>query len=403
MTALTRGLVMLLGVVQSVLIARGLGVEGRGILAALVGFSFILVQFATLGLSTAGPWLLARNRTDRHAIAASVLWVAVGAGSVALMVGAVIALVLPAVVNGAGALSFGLALAAIPALLLIQVVPGILLGEDRMATFNVLALLTAAVPTAAVALLFAWTDPELEGLLAVTLGANTLVALIGIGVAVGRAAFQRPDRDVARRLVAYGLRVYAASVLAFLVLRIDVLFLNGIAGAEAAGYYAVAVSFADALYVVPFAIGLTLFARVAGLTGVALTRAALVRTVPAFAVLCVVAALVIGPVVRLLYGDAFGEAASYFALLAPGVFALGTASIISQHYAAVGFPVRLTIGWLAALVLNIALNAALLPVVDPRAVSVISSVTYLLVLAVHVDTFRRDLRPARETEDDTSD
>ena len=55
----------------------------------------------------------------------------------------------------------------------------------------------------------------------------------------------------------YGLKAYVASLLAFLVLRIDVLIVQSIRGPEDAGYYSVAATVADQIYILPAVVGVS--------------------------------------------------------------------------------------------------------------------------------------------------
>jgi len=69
----------------------------------------------------------------------------------------------------------------------------------------------------------------------------------------------RVDTGLARRMFAYGFRVYLAIVLSYLVVRFDLLLVNGYLGEAQAGIYGVAATLADGMFVLPMVISLNLF------------------------------------------------------------------------------------------------------------------------------------------------
>ena len=54
-----------LNVVGTVIMARALGVEGRGAVAVAFSLTLLIVQFGTLGMVTANPYFVARDADAR--------------------------------------------------------------------------------------------------------------------------------------------------------------------------------------------------------------------------------------------------------------------------------------------------------------------------------------------------
>jgi O-antigen/teichoic acid export membrane protein len=91
--------------------------------------------------------------------------------------------------------------------------------------------------------------------------------------------------------------------------------------------------------------------------------------------------------VRLLFGDSFAPAASLFQLLAPGIFALGLAAVLSHHFAGEGYPLPAVLAAGIALALNIALDVLLLRPLGLREASIASSTAYVVFLALQSRLF----------------
>jgi O-antigen/teichoic acid export membrane protein len=73
---------------------------------------------------------------------------------------------------------------------------------------------------------------------------------------------------------------------------------------------------------------------------------------------------------------------------------LGAQSVISNYVAGRGQAPRVVSAWLSAAVLGIGLDLIVIPLAGIVGAAVVSSLSYLVVLGMHVRALR-DLRPAR--------
>ena len=86
----------------------------------------------------------------------------------------------------------------------------------------------------------------------------------------------------------------------------------------------------------------------------------------------------------------FADAVDLYYWLAPGVYALGLASILAQHYAGRGSPPVLIAIWAVGLIVNLAINLIWLEAEGTYIASLSSSVAYGLVLLLLLAVFIRD-------------
>ena len=102
-------------------------------------------------------------------------------------------------------------------------------------------------------------------------------------------------------MIPFGLKSYMSCLLAYLVIRSDMLLVNYFLGTAAAGVYSIAAQVADNLLLIPATIGLILLPRIASeaprnqsaVTARVTRHAALVMTV-----LCATAWFLVGPVAQ---------------------------------------------------------------------------------------------------------
>src|SRR3954454_2645754 len=122
----TKAVVMALNVITSAIVARALGPGGRGSVAVALSITMLLVQFGTLGMTTANPYFVAQDRAARGRLVANSLALAVGVGALLIGVGFFLKGVAPTVARGLDWTQVALALAAIPVTLAVQFLRSIL-------------------------------------------------------------------------------------------------------------------------------------------------------------------------------------------------------------------------------------------------------------------------------------
>lgn len=384
----TRVLVLASGVGASVVIARTLGAEGRGAIAVVFALTLLLVQLGTLGLPSANTYFTATHPADRPAVVANAVWATVGLSVVLALVALAIRALAPSVLQGVDDAAFALALAGLPAILGYQLLQGVLLGEGRTVAYNVVDAAAAVATFAGICVALIALDGAETAAVAVLVGGR-VVALAAVALVLRGDLFARPRPALLRRMLVYALRIHVAAVLAYLVIRLDLLLVNGYLGPEQAGFYAVAIALADALNVIPAVIATNLFARVSRGLGDDATASVFRFVALVYGAVCVLAALVAAPLISLLYGGAFAPAAELFWALAPGLLCLGLLNVLAQHFAGRGFPLEAMLVWFAGLALNLAINLLWLER-GTIVASIASSAAYALLLVLHMRMFARD-------------
>ena len=144
-----------------------------------------------------------------------------------------------------------------------------------------------------------------------------------------------------------------------------------------------AAQISDVLAIVPQSIALVLFPRLVRERENRWeeTRRAALTTGAVMVVVCGVAAVVGGPVIRLLYGASYAPSANVLRIMLPGVVCLAVANIISQYLGAEGNPRILLAVWGGAAALVLGLSLLLVPNHAGAGAAAALSVTYALVLA----------------------
>ncbi len=393
MTLSARGVAIGVALVSSVITSRWLGPEGRGVLMTLSVITGIALQFGNMGLHSGNVYFAAREPDARGRILGNTLWLSIALGLATGFLALGVAAARPDWVAGIPMALILVTVAALPFQFMIFFFQNTLLGMDEVKAFNlfeigqrVLAFLLVAV--------------YLTVLAGGAAGTVVLLSIVGVLGGIGSAVYCRLrvpfvwgfDRQLFLRMIRYGGKVYLACLFSFMVIRSDLLLVNYYLGTASAGVYSIAAQIADVLLLVPVTVGMILLPRIAAagtedpeaVTARVTRHAALIMSV-----LCIAAFFLVGPVVRLLYGQPFEGAIEPTRWLLAGVWAIGLNGILMNHFAGKGLPWGIVAIPLAGLALNVGLNVTLIPSFGLVGAAAASTAAYMLMFGLALTWFVR--------------
>lgn len=382
---------LVLALLTAVVIARQLGPSAQGTFAVAYSLTLLLAQVGSLGLASANPYFAARERQLLPRIVGNSLWFSAGLGLALVAVGAAIKVFAPGLLEGLGWTPLAVTLAGLPGALAAYFLQSVLLGEGRMIAYNAVEAGQALFTLVAVIAAFAIFGVGITGAL-VAIGAGRYIAAAVYLVLLARPVQpdRRFDRRLARQMLSYGFRVYVAIVLSYLIVRFDLLLVNGYLGSREAGIYSVAATLADGMFVVPMVIGLNLFPRVARGDPTKASAEVFRSVAVLYGLFCLATIPVAGPAIRTFFGEQYSGATSLYYWLLPGIYAFGMLTILSSHFAGRGFPRRAMQIWILGIGLNVVLNVLFLPGRGAYVAAITSSISYIILLALHMWLFSKE-------------
>lgn len=384
-----------LGMAFGIVVSRTLGPAGKGMFALVATVLQIAQVAGNLGFYRSNLYYAGHRPADRARLAANSLLIAglAGTGTAVLFY-----YLLTATGPGRGILGevpvalLGAALLVTPSYFYIQYAQGILLGMGQLFLSQVID----------VAVRFCL----LVGSLVVTVGLHLgifgvvwqWVSLLSIeavvyAVAVYRCVGPSPlpfDGALFRSMVMYSIRTYGATLLAFVLSRMDFLYVHGTLGESQAGIYSVAMQAVDVLSYVPLAVSAQLIPHIARESEDAgLTCRATRMLILVMLVLVAVIALGAWPGLLILYGRAFVPGAPAMLAILPGALVLSVQTLLAGDLAGRGYPSFLVWVWVPALLLE----GAALPLAVPRwgltGAAMVTSTAYLLTCVLTIGYFLR--------------
>jgi len=382
---------LLISVATSILLARALGPEGRGVYAVAMLLPAMVVSFGHLGLGTASTYLIARKKYSPTSVFATNLGFIVIVGALGLGAGAIAILLLAdSALAGAphGLLWLGLAL-VLPDLA-ISYTRYILLGLSRIPRYNAVYVAQRVLSLCFLIIALVALGAGVKGAVVAAVSARWLAAAIS-ALLTARAVMAtegrfRFDIKCAKEALAYGVKFHLGGIVAFLNLRLDLLLVNSFLGVTQVGLYTVAVGLVEKLWLLPQAASAVLFPRIASEDDEARKgriTSTIVRNVLLISVVSGGIIVLIGRwLIPVLYGGHFrGSVGALYALMTGAVASSGS-RVLGNDLAARGHPMLNTYFGIAALALNLGLNLWWIPFAGIAGAAWASSCSYLLLFVL---------------------
>lgn len=352
--------------------ARALGPEGRGLLAAIVVPLTLAPWLVSFGLGTYAAKEAARGRPIREIVGT--------VGAVLCAVGAAMALAGIPIANvlagGRSIVSTYLRIGffLLPVILFSGLLVSVANGLQRWRALIAAQLAQPVVILVGVIVLFAGDRLTVKSAAILTLASSVspILPVAHILRGVGRPRF---DRRVARESILFGIRAWVGGLGSIANARLDQLLMIRLVSERTLGLYVVATNTVGFSSILTGASASAIFPRVAaGERGLA-TRS--VRTILlVVGALGVLAAALVVPLLRGLYGSRFTDAAPMVWVLLAANLPLAGATILGTVLTSSGRPNASAISEMAALAITIPGLIVLLPVLGGIGAAVVSLIAY---------------------------
>ncbi len=389
-TYLFSSLTLVANLVTGIVIARALGPSGRGITVALTTVSQLIGFVFALGAAQSLSYFIARRPEDGPNLLTT--WL-LGLFPLALVAVGLAQLLLPVVFpNDDQAVTIGRwFMFTIVVVVGLELNYGLLLGRQDFLVYNVLRFAQPLV--VAITFVVLWVADRLtveSALVVSTLGAGLILA-VGMARSVRSIGVGRFDRALGRSSAWFGIRGQGSLVAANVTARLDVAMLPAFVSSASVGLYSVATNVSLIVY--------QLSNTFAGLVLPAAARdpergpykviGSLWASLAIAGLLALALALLAQPLLGLVYGDDFREAAESLRLLLPGAVLFAGASILNAGIYAAGRPFTATLTQVLGMVVTVAGLAIFLAGGGITAAALVSSASYAAVFLAALIAYKR--------------
>jgi len=394
----------LFGVGSAVIFARGLGTDGRGLLALAMLVPTLSGTFCRMGQDTVNATFGGLYKNQRSALFVQTLLATLVGGSISVLVIYAFYNWLPVdrgQFSRVSPMAVGLSCLIAPIMILSHSLLGLLRGVGKIKAAALLHLATGG-SLFVFAVVFVLLIPSgVEG--------GLLANILSLLVVVPGAVYLLREYVTLRlsvltkalmlRSVTFGFQTSLATFSGYLIYRLDQGMLGYMVSAGQLGLYAVAVGLAERGRLIPKSISVVFLSRLSNELAQRQKHTAVVfrRTLTISILSVMLMGVVGGPAILLLFGWEYIGSIIPFLVLLPGIAALGGSSILSSDLLARSKPKYAVIISYTTLLFQVLQNLVLIPHFGILGAAVSSTTSYIAALVLVSAFYIRESKvPARE-------
>jgi len=394
-TFLSQIFIFALGFAASIILARVLGPEGKGLYALIVLIPALMLKLGSLGIEAANVYFTGSKRYEIKDIASNSLLGSILLGLVLIFLfwGIAHLNIFQGFLNSNQINSFYLWLVVltIPLSLLSGFLNNIFLGKEEIVKYSKINIFRSVLQLITIIVFLSILRQGIFGAVIsyvlTTIGVTLFIVLsikkiTKITLSYNRRLFKDSTK--------YGLKEYSGNLAQFLNYRLDMFLVAAFLTPGAVGYYSITVGIAEKLWMLPGAIATVLFPRISSLQDKDannLTPRVARHTFLIIFILSLILAILAKPLIKILFGSAFLPSVTPLLILLPGIIALGGAKTLTADLAGRGKPQFGTYSSFVSLAVNIPLNLWLIPKWGIAGAAFASSVAYIIATIVVIIAF----------------
>jgi len=398
--AVSRAATIFFGIGRSILLARWLGPENNGIIAALAVYPSLFISIGSLGIRQSTTYFIGKHIYDETKIkrAISQIWILTSTFSVIVCT----VLIRYFSESGTNLLFVLLAVIPIPFNLFNTYNSGIFLGKNQIAVFNRINWIPTALTFLSVVILVVAIPLGISGaLLATIIGPlGMFIILLTKNKLLSSFNFSI-DFQVIKSLFSLGI-IYAIAMFATNInYQINIILLDKFSTSYELGIYTKGANITEYLWQIPMLLSTIVFARSAGAKdGLEFSRkvAVLLRiSIILIGIASLILVILARWIIILLYGLEFEPSYKVLQLLMPGVLLMTFFKVLNMDLAGKGKPWIAIISMSPALLLNITINMFLIPRYGARGAAFASACSYSLAAIIFLFSYSKTTKlPIKE-------
>ena len=359
---------LLVGMGSSIILARCLGPEGRGIYALAMLLPSLIVNLGNFGIGPATVYYVARREFRPQVVLGNNILLSLAISGICVIAGLITILffgetLFPGIPN----LFLLISLFLIPVEIIFSNVRHIFLGAQRIKEYNYVQIVHSLINCLFIALALLWLGSWVIGAIIAVFGAWLIADVLIFWFAKkmsGGVSFAL-SLSYIKKTIAYGFQAHLANIMGFLNYRIDMFLVNGFLGPVSVGFYAIGVGLVEKLWMISQAAATVLFPRVAAETEEQRRKefTALVARTVLWLTLIGGLFLVICSrwIITILYSEDYLPVAGALQALLIGIIALSAGRVLGNDIAGRGRPILNAYRGIVSIIINVVLNILLIP------------------------------------------
>ncbi len=399
-TLITQSLTFILGILNTILIVRAIGPQGRGTYSILLTTVSILSVLSSGGVIWSNTYWVGKEKGSLRYILSNAVYQTISALFILLF----LAFISPESILGMvfegiprGLIYFSVIIVFFE--LGILHLNSIFLGLQDFREYNFLSIGRLILFTLFNLLFLYGLRMNVEGVVYSWMISVALTSGVGLIALIKRYHVQNIKADLSQFLksLKIGSRALFANILGQLLLRSDLFLINWYLGLKEVGYYSVGVALAELILKAPSIAGDVLFPKVAS-NGSFRSENLVTKITRLMGIPLILSALILifsgKSILSMAFGERFLPAYNPMIWIVCGIIALAYHVVLDNYFAGKGYPAITVWSPGLTLVINIGLNLFLIPKYGISGAGMSTCFGYVLLTTIKFFAFRRNNKPS---------
>ncbi len=371
-----------IGLISSIIVARYLGPENNGKAILILNLPMVLFMTLNFGLGSAFSYFSANKEISLDLILGSAFWATLILSAFSILLYILLYPFHSYLWSDFPQRWIIFSLIFIPFVFLTNFLNRIIIGLNRITLSNNISIITNIIKLLSVFIFVVIFRYEIDGIIIANVIFYFLTAVFTIHSFKGLLNLPPINIKVWSKFLKYGIFIYAAMLISYLNLRIDIYLLKYITSDDKiVGFYSIAVSFAEIIWILPDSVSMVLFPNVASKSFNTKTQTIKVMS-SSFIIICIGSLLIIGfgkVAILMVYGKQYLPSYHPLLYLLPGIMMYPFVRILGVDISARGNPSWMLVVNLVGLFVNLFFNFKLIPIYGAAGAAIASSISYTIM------------------------
>lgn len=370
--------------VSSIIIARTLGPEGKGLFSLVLMIPIMTVTLTNMGINFSNIYFIGKNRYPIGSIVGNALFYSlIVGGSVAFFLIILEPLLNSHFLKGVSRIYLYTTLPLIPFLLMSENIYYVLLGYRKMIKLSILRLINPLTYLTILVITYYFFQLSVYGAILANISGLLVCLLVGIYFLVksGYCAGLTLNKTLYMESFKFGLKQHLGAIFQLLNYRLDMLIIAVLLTSMEVGQYSVSVVIAETIWYIPSSLGQVLYPKTAT-SDIKAANTFTPLVCKTNIILTFIAILILygisGIIIPWLFTSEFYPSVMALKLLLPGTFFLGISKVLGSDLTGRGFPQYSTYASLVSLIFTVIFDFLLIPRFGINGAALASSISYMI-------------------------
>lgn len=370
-----------LSIINTTILSRVLGPEGKGIVDVAINFLGFVTLILGMGFAASNVFFLGKKKDNLTKIYGNNLLIV----SLGLLVLVPVYFIQThwqfKFLQGITNLQMIVVLLTVPFIIFKSSMISILLGLQDIVEYNRINIVEKILSLVLLAGFLLIAVNPTAAMLSVLAGTALVCVWQGYNFTIQRRISPKLDAPLMKSMLGYGLKAQAGNIIQRLNYRLDVFIVNYYLPIEQVGIYGIAVVLAETLWGVTGSIATIVFPIASSSTNkqelVKFTNQVTRVSFSIILIFSIIIALIGKTFIIFWFGPAFATAAGALLWLLPGICIFSVSNILASYLAGVGLVEKNIYSSIASVIVTIVINIYLIPRIGINGAAISTSLSYI--------------------------